>query len=65
MTIHEKINANKENSVLIIVFKNRRWDYWNGWIYDDLQSHTIKKDRLKNVLQKLNYQGYHAAHSTL
>ncbi len=58
MNIHDKINNNAAESVFIVVFKNRRWEQFGGWKYDNIQWHTVRKDRLESVLKMLNKQGY-------
>lgn len=58
MNIHEKINNNAAESKFIVVFKNRRWQQIGGWKYDDIQFHSVRKDRLDKVLLALNKQGY-------
>lgn len=59
MSINEKINFNATNSVFVIVFKNRRWEQFVGWRFDDVQAHRIGRDRYKEVIHKLNERGYY------
>ncbi len=59
MSIHEKINYNNENSIFVVVFKNRRWERIGGWQYDDIQFHRILPDRYEKVISALNKQGFY------
>lgn len=61
LNIHQKINLNSKESVFIIVFKNRRFEQFGGWKHDGVQVHSVKKDRLKGVIEKLQEQGFYEA----